>query len=143
MSMTEKECFEKIVKFCNKELKKTGWFIFNDHNVTLEKTRLLNDYEKEANLPLPLTLKFETACIDSSGIQLNGNFYKWADICTTVIKNDTVPTNFGEEGRFRTDKYLVLCLYTGEVLQLKLDRADNFRNLLGHFIEQYKSGIRR
>src|SRR4051812_8425491 len=94
--VTEKDCLDNIVKFCNKELRKTGWFIFNDHNVSLEKIRLLNDYEKDANFPLPAELSFESSRIDYHGIKHNTTQYKWSEISCLVIKNDTVPADYSE-----------------------------------------------
>ncbi len=139
--MTEKECLDNIVDFCNKDLKKKGWLIFNDHNVSLEKTRLLQDYEKDANFPLPPLLQFDDTRVDHNGINIENNCYKWSDICSTVIKYDRRPTKMSEEGKFTTDTYLVFCLNSGEVLEVELGDVKQYRNLLVHYIEQYKLGI--
>lgn len=139
--MTEKECLNNIVKFCNKELKKTGWFIFNDHNISLERVRLLRDYEKAANLPLPVALMFENSRIDYEGIEFKNILYKWSDVCCVVIKNDTVPAEYGEGSRFRVDQYIVFSLNNSEVFQIKVGKGGQYSNLLGHFIDQYKLGI--
>jgi hypothetical protein len=141
--VTEKECLNNIAKFCDKELKKTSWlFIFNDHDISLEKTRLLKDYEKDANLPLPSELVFENNRIDYIGIEYKNSPYKWSDICCVVIKHDTRPADIGErgQGRFRTDKYIVFSLNNGNVFQIKVGTDEQYSNLLGHFIELYKLG---
>jgi hypothetical protein len=141
LNMTEKECLDNILNFCNNELKKMGWWIFNDHTITLEKTRLLEAYEKDANLPLPSVLYFNDGCIDHSGVTLNNVLYKWINMCCTVVKDDRRPTKGDETGKFITDKYLVFSLHSGEILQIKMENTDQYRNLLIHFIEQYKLGM--
>lgn len=143
--MTEKECLDKIIEFCNNELKKTGWFIFNDHNISIERVRLLKDYEKDANLPLPAELVFENARINYNGIEYKNSLYKWSDICCAVIKYDSRPADYGEmgSGRFRIDKYIVFSLNNGEVFQIKVGTGEEYSNLLGHFIEQYKLGVNK
>lgn len=139
--MTEKECLNNILTFCNNELKKMGWWIFNDHTITLEKTRLLEAYEKDANLALPSVLNFNDGLIDHSGVTLNNVLYKWTDMCCTVVKDDRRPTKGNETGKFISDKYLVFCLHNGNIFQIKLENTDQYRNLLLHFIEQYKLGM--
>ncbi|MBA3683363.1 MAG: hypothetical protein H0W73_19690 [Bacteroidetes bacterium] len=139
--MTEKECLDNIVTFCNSELKKKSWLIFNDHTVTLDKTRLLQDYEKDANFPLPPLLQFEDTHVDHNGVKIENTLYKWSDICSTVVKYDRRATKMGEEGKFITDNYLVFCLQTGKVIEVKLGDIRQYSNLLIHYIEQYKLGI--
>ena len=117
-------------------------FIFNDHDISLEKTRLLKDYEKDANLSLPSELVFENTRIDYIGIEYKNSLYKWSVICCVVVKHDTRPADIGEKGhgRFRTDKYIVFSLNNGDVFQIKVGTGDQYSNLLGHFIELYKLG---
>ena len=142
--MTENECLENIIKFCNKEKKKARWFDFKLHYISIEKIRLLKDYEKDANLSLPPELIFENARVGYYGIEFNNLLYKWSDICCLVIKTDTFPDEYEYnfiDGTRRTNKYIVFSLFNGEILQIKAAKGSRFSNLLGHFVEQYKLGI--
>lgn len=132
---------DKLVGFCNDELQKSGWFVFNDHHVSLETVRLLEDYEKEANFPLPAELRFYDALVSHRGIQVEENLYTWNDITCILVKSDTVPADYGSFERFRTNKYLVFALKSGEIIQIKAEKPEQYSNLLGHFIELYRQGL--
>lgn len=139
--MEENECLDNIIKFCKREHKKSSWFIFNDNNISFEKVKLLNDYEKDANLPLPSELFLVRSKINHAGIELQNVLYKWSDICCIIIKEEVVPSDFGDPKEYRIDKYVVFSTNDWKIIELKVYKPEQYSNLLGHFIQQYKLGV--
>lgn len=136
--MTADDCLNKLVQFCDKEVKDSGWWIFNKRKITFQKTRILESYEKTANLKLPDKLEIRSTLIDFNGIKVGPTLYCWEDICATGLKIETVD-NKRHDDQFDYENYLLFCLKDGKVIQIELGEIDKFYGLLGHFIEQYKN----
>ncbi len=136
--MTEDEGIEKLIEFCDAEIKKSGWWIFKDKKLTFAKTKLLKQYEREANLSLPESLQIQNVVFNNIGLTINGTLYQWNNIVATGIKTHAVPISGIPEWRF--DEYFLFCLQNGKVIEFPLGDIKHLHGQLGHFVEQYKLG---
>lgn len=136
------ECIDRLIRYCIKMHRKRGWGIFNDHNISFQSVRLLEDFEREANLPLPPSLACENGSVNSDGIRRDKELHRWSEVSCVLIKSDSYPANYHEMTRVRTDKYLVFSTQEGTIYEVRFQHPDHHRNLLGHFIEHYRMGKR-
>lgn len=138
MTMTREEGVKRLLKYCDVQMRKTGWFIFKNPNLKYKTTRLLEDYEKTANLPLPEKLKIGSVKIDSKGVGSGDSYeFEWKDICVTGIMTRIIPSKSDYPSEDH-EYYLLLCLMNGEIIEFFLQDIDHLHGLLGHFVEQYK-----
>jgi hypothetical protein len=140
--MTKAEATKKLIEYCNDQVRKSGFLIFNKRDISVAPTRLFEQYERTANLKLPPKISFPKGInwytIDFNGIDL-GRTYQWCDIAATAIKTEGIALT---EDRTRYDRYLLICLNNGEILEKELGDIDEYHGQLGHFIEQYKMASR-
>jgi hypothetical protein len=136
--MTEEEAVQKLIQCCDAEIRRSGWWIFNDKDLKFTKTRLLQPHEREANLALPPSLHLKNTLINHEGVTIDLTLYKWIDIAATGIKTDAVPI-YGFP-KMRYDDYLLCCLHNGTIIECPLGDVGHLHGQLGHFIEQYKLG---
>lgn len=84
--MSENEILERLLSDCDQQTLKhnTGTLSFVRKNIVLDPTRILETWEKDANLPLPEKICFSRGCctlqIDRSGVKLNGVLTSWSKI---------------------------------------------------------------
>lgn len=134
--MTKKEGIKLLFNRVDNEIQKSGWWIFNKRNIELVITRILEPYEKKANLPLPEKLSIYDMTIDKQGILHHKELRKWSEICVTGIK--TEKEYDGRHEVYIYTRHLLICMNNGDVFQYTLGDISKFKGLLGHFIEQYK-----
>ncbi|MES2591815.1 MAG: hypothetical protein V4608_08020 [Bacteroidota bacterium] len=136
--MTKEEGTKKLIDYCDNQIKKSGFLIFNKKIIRIERTVLFEPWERIANLKLPPQLTFQqdinNLIIDLNGITLDQK-YNWSDISATAIKTEEIVVS---EDTSRYDKYLLFCLNNGVVIECKLGDIDKYHGQIGHFIEQYK-----
>ncbi|MCE3227326.1 MAG: hypothetical protein K0S32_1877 [Bacteroidetes bacterium] len=89
-TMTKEEGQNKLIQLCNDEVKDSTFFFFPTRKLRFETTRLLNDYEKDVNLPLPENVSIKNTIIDSNGIRTAKSSYLWPEICASGIKTEIV-----------------------------------------------------
>lgn len=137
----EKLLFEKI----NNQIKESGWWIFNKRNIELTITRILEPYEKKANLPLPEKLQIDYLYINKDGIGNHTNLIKWSEICATGISKEFNEERNGEDNFLESNgedyfyiSKLHVCLNNKRILEFELGDISQLKGLLGHFIELYK-----
>jgi hypothetical protein len=137
MTMTKEEGKIKLFKIVEEEIKNSGWLIFNKRNIELAITRILEPYEKKANLPLPEKLKVCGITIDKQGITFEKGLTEWKEICATGIKTEITYDGNSEENIY--EKHLMIIFQSGKAIQYPLlCDITNLHGLLGHFIELYK-----
>jgi hypothetical protein len=134
--MTLEEGIKILVNIVDLEIKNSGWWIFNKRNLELGITKILEPYEKSANLPLPEKLYVYNMTIDKYGISCHEDLIEWSEICATGIKTETISDGNSETYIYK--KHLLICLHNRSVLQYYLGDISSLKGLLGHFIEQYK-----
>lgn len=141
--MTQEEAKENLLQHCDKIMKRANRFRFftdRGRKITLDITRILKDWEKDANLPLPTKLVFPDNAndftIDLSGITTRNNLIKWNGVVLTAIAKHDIQQNRRE---YETEYYFICCLSNGDIIEKELGKIEKYSNLLGHFIEQYKN----
>lgn len=134
--MTETEAIKKMKQVCSEEIKKTGFLIFFKSDIRFDQTRLLEPWEKTANLWLPEEIRFdeEGVVIDSNGVIGGIHNIKWNEIIATGIKTKIIPRE-GHDLRLHS---LLVATVNAEIIELKIGKIDQYHGLLGHFIEEYK-----
>lgn len=136
--MTKVEATNKLVNYCDDQVKKSRFLGFNKREISVEPTILLEQWQRTANLTLPSRLCFpkgkDDFVIDFNGIKM-GKTYKWSDIAATAIKTETIILT---EDLNRHEYYLLTCLNNGDILERDLGNIAEYHGQLGHFIEQYK-----
>ncbi len=141
--MTKDEAKETLLQHCDKVMKRANRFSFftdRGRKITLAITRILKDWEKDANLPLPTQLVFpdntNVITIDPNGITTRNGLIKWNDVVLTAIAKHHVQVSRRE---YETEYYFICCLNNGDIIENELGNIEQYSNLLGHFIEQYKN----
>lgn len=136
--MTETDAINKLIEYCNDQIKNSGFWIYNKKKLLFDRTVLFEPWERVANLKLPDQLCFSKDdnyfVIDSNGIKIEQN-YKWSNIAATAIKT---ALRQDDDAYPRNDKYLLVCLNNGLILEKELGNIDKYHGQVGHFIEQYK-----
>ena len=139
--MTVEEARQKIIAYCDNEIKNSGFLGFDKNKLELEFTRILEPYMKEANLPLPDSLSFTNdlneIVINSAGVKTSQILYAWLDIYMTAIKIHDISKH---EQKREYNSYLIMCLTNGNIIELELGNLEKYCGLVGHFIEQFKLG---
>ncbi len=133
--MTKTQGRERLIHYCDNEIAKSGFWIFDKRKLYLDITRFLKSHEKSANLPLPKLLSLSYCKIDKNGIHVDDFTVEWDKICATGIKKEELKGK-GENPYYV--HHLMVCLYTGKISRISIGSNDLHRGLLGHFIEQYK-----
>ena len=140
MLIAEEEAKEKILTYCNKKGKGLKAFfstLFNSKTTTVSFTQILQQWQKDANLSLPQKLDFPNGfVIDKSGLTIANKLIIWHEIIVTAIIEDVTHI---DEYTFKTEHYFIACLKNGEIIEKELGDIKKYSNLLGHFIELYKS----
>lgn len=141
--MTIEKAREILLLHCDKKIKTANKLRFltdQGLDITLEITRVLKDYEKDANLLLPEKLCFPenstTFIIDSKGVQSGNTLIKWDSIALTAIARHRIQEDLRN---FRNEHYFICCLANGDIIERQIDNIEKHSNLLGHFIELYKT----
>lgn len=135
--MTWEQGRNRLLQYCHGTIDAKRWIELKAPNQRFKSTRLLEDYEKTINLPLPEKLIMASVTIDKTGVSVGNFFYGWKDICASAIKIQIIP-NDSEHAPPEQDHYLLLCLADGQVKEFFLTDAKRLHGLTGHFIEQYK-----
>jgi hypothetical protein len=134
--MNEEEAKYKLLKYCDREIDNSGWWLFGKKKLTIEYTALLETWRKNANLPLPDNITFPGFSINSAGIDLGSSRFSWDEIAATAFKIEIIADNSAE--RYLELRHLLFCSHNGEIFDRQLGTTDHFKGLLGHFIESYK-----
>lgn len=134
--MTWEEGIKALYSYCEAETKSNRWEIFRRKIITFEANRILQAWEKEANLPLPDHIASEFVRIDKHGIIKGYDKYEWVDVCASGLKKELLPIEDDEALKY--DYYLLICLHTHDIIELYLGAIDQYYGLLGHYIEQYR-----
>jgi hypothetical protein len=108
----------------------------NNKDITIEISRVLQSWEKAANLSLPEKIEFPELTINRNGVARKGQAIEWQKFATTAIVTYRIQVN---EAEFKYENYFAGCLTNGEILEFKLGDISQYSNLLGHFIELYKT----
>ena len=133
-----------ISDYYEKKFKKINRFSFftgRGRKVFLTYTRILNAWEKDANLPLPdqIDLSDEniTFIIDNKGLLLNNGLVVWRDVLVAAIARHRyrIPSN-----RYLNEYYIVACINTGDIIERRITYDEKYSKLFVHFIELYKNG---
>jgi hypothetical protein len=133
--MTEEKGIKILIQHCDNEIKESGFLIFNKKRISFEQTRLVDQWNREANLALPNNIEFNYTTIDKNGVRFGQQNYEWCDISATGIKSEIVEVN---EEYMKCNNYLLLCLNNEKVIEREIGKMEHYYNQLGHFIEQYK-----
>jgi hypothetical protein len=142
--MKEKEAIKKLVKYCEDNPRYYGWWIFRRRlEVTLEETRLLKTHERSMNVKLPEFISYprdtgakEGLIIDARGVRMQDSEIGWGEIEMTVIKTELLSD--GESGYAKRDRYLLLLLNDGKIVEQEIKDFGQYREQIGDLIEQYK-----
>ena len=141
--MTKEEAKETLLQHCDKVMKRANRFSFftdRRRDITLDITRILEPWEKDANLALPAKLNFPDHSIgftiDSNGLTLGNSLVKWNEVALTAIAKHFIQLGMR---RYKTEYYFICCLINGDIIERELGNIDKYSNLLGHFIELYKN----
>ncbi len=138
--MTLEEGQNRLVHFVEEKIRRSGWFIFFKSDIKLSLTRILEPYEKSANLPLPEKLNLFEVEIDKHGILYNREeFLDWKDVCASGIMSEYISNGWMERGGGYYKKYLLVILHSGDIIPFSLGDISRLKGLLGHFIELYKT----
>ena len=133
--MTKAQGRERLIQYCDNEIAKSGFWIFDKRTLYLDITRFLKPHEKSANFPLPKSLSLSYCKIDKNGIHVDEYTVEWDKICAAGIKKEQLMDN-GENTYY--EYHLMICLYTGKIRHISIGSNDLYRGLLGHYIEQYR-----
>lgn len=138
--MTEKEAILKLIRYRNRKIKESGWWIFNKRKIAIKKTKLLQPYERDVNLPLPESLVIEKALFDKTGITTNSEFYPWKEILVTAILTEFISyyDHKVHNDQLKPDETLLIYLTNNTIIEVHLGDTRHLFDQLGHFIEQYK-----
>lgn len=135
--MTVAEGQNRLVQFVEKKIRDSGLWGFFQRKIDISLTRILEPWEKSANLPLPGEIRLSYLLIDQNGITCNGeDFIPWKEICATAIQTEQLSKNYSGEN-YR--KHLLIVLHSGKIISFELGDIAHLKGLLGHFIELYKS----
>ena len=135
--MTHNEARQKLIDHCDEEIRKSGFWIFNRKELHFDTCRILEPYEKEANLPLPEKLTVRGIHIDRTGIDYgDGKPLAWDKIAAAGIKSEPL---YQEHQLTEYIRHLLLCLHTGEIIVIAIGNIDHLKGLFGHFIASYKA----
>lgn len=135
--MPEKEAIESMIKHCEEEVKESGFLIFNRRLIKFQKTRLMESWEKIANIKLPEKISDdnESIVINRKGIVAWTYELEWNEIVATGIKTETIP-------RHRNTpiiiKHILIGLKNGKILEIKIGNIEKYHDQFGHLIEEYK-----
>lgn len=136
--MTQEEGQNRLVHFVEEKIRRSGWFIFFKSDLKLSLTRILEPYEKSANLPLPEKLNLFEVEIDKHGILYNREeFLDWKDVCASGIMSEYIPRSTEALGHYK--EYLLVISHSGDIIPFSLGDISHLKGLLGHFIELYKT----
>lgn len=137
--MTEEAGKDRLVQFVQRKIQKSGWFIFFKRDLKLTLTRILEPYEKSANLPLPEKLYLGEIELDKHGILYRReDLLDWKEVCATGILIEHIPKKWMEyEGQYK--EYLLVILHSGDIISFFIGDTAHLKGLLGHFVELYKT----
>lgn len=135
--MTVEEGQQRLIQAVEKKINDSGLWGFFQRKIDISLTRILEPYEKSANLPLPEEICSSSLLIDQNGITYNGeDFLDWKEICATAIQTEQLYKNYTDE--FYPRRHLLLILHSGKIVSFELGDISPLKGLLGHFIELYK-----
>lgn len=141
--MTKEQILDKLLTYCDNEIcsfNKSRLFSYRK-SIHLAQTKIMEPWEKSANLPLPDKICFpKESCIfkiDKKGVHLNHKLVKWSDIEVTAI---TVHQIDGGRRESYTQNYFMAYTKKGDIINQEIGDIHEYSNLCGHFIELYKSG---
>lgn len=138
--MTAAEGKDRLVEFVQKKVDRSGFFIFFKRDITLTLTRILEPYEKTANLPLPQKIQLVDIELDQHGILYHREeFIDWNEVCATGIMSEYV-RNKSWEPENSYNRHLLVILHSGDIIPFEIGDIAHFKGLLGHFVELYKTG---
>jgi hypothetical protein len=136
--MTEEEGKDRLVYFVEKKIRDSSWFIFSGRDLKITLTRILEPYEKSANLPLPEKLTLGEIELDKSGILYRReDLLDWKDVCASGIMSEYISNGWPERGGYHKE-YLLVILHSGDIIPFYIGDISHLKGLLGHFIELYK-----
>ncbi|MES2513181.1 MAG: hypothetical protein V4580_03520 [Bacteroidota bacterium] len=134
--MTDNEAKIIIGDHVKQVSKNSSWWFLARRKFYLDFSALLEPYQKEANLPLPGHLEFPHFTMNNRGLDFGDFTYKWDEIFGTGIKEEELYNSSNESVYYR--RHLIFCLEDGTIKEYMLGDTTYLRNLLGHFMEQYK-----
>lgn len=136
--MDEKEARHKLLKYCDREIDSSGWWIFGKKKLIIEYTRLLEPWQKTANIPLPDQISFANFDLNAGGIDLGSSKFNWDEIAATAFKIEMLDGH--ADNKPIELRHLLVCTHEGEIFDYSLGITDYYKGQLGHFIETYKRG---
>lgn len=135
--MTEEEGKDRLIQFVENKVKNSGWLIFFKRDLQISFPRILEPYEKSANLSLPEKLILAEIEIDPHGILYRRQeLIEWKAICATGILSERISKN-GTEDDFK--RHLLVILHSGDIVPFYIGNISRFKGLFGHFVELYKT----
>jgi hypothetical protein len=139
--MTEEEEGLRILReLVEKEISDSGFFGFFKPNLTFEKARKLQPYEKIANLTLPNEIIFDKIKFSSKGINEGEYWLPWNKICATALQIEQKR----HESESEPDYYeysLLICYQNGHLECAYLGEVEHLKGLLGHLLKNISSFI--
>jgi hypothetical protein len=140
--MTPEEAKAKLVAYYkNKESKDPDWYRFIssvDLTTKISITELLEPWQKNANLSLPENIDLgNNVVIDVNGVKSYMGSIAWKDIFMTAVAEQSTYSN---DDVIKSEHFFVACLGDGRIFEAPVTNMNEYSNLLGHFIEQYKLG---
>jgi hypothetical protein len=141
--MTPDDAKKIIQKYCDDVYERKGLGLFvhgQDRKIELYITKILQPWEKDANLSLPAKITLaegHNSVLNKEGLHYSSQVIPWNEMVLTVIAEHFVGRGRDENFRKEGD-YFMCCLRDGRVIEKEIAKGFNYSNLLGHFVELYK-----
>jgi hypothetical protein len=134
--LTKEEGIVLLDQWADNEINRSQGLWQKRRHIVVHLTRILEPYEKSANYPLPEYIEQRTFKMNQTGIQtLNGKI-DWSDVCVCGIAVEELGINRFEEPEF--NYRLLVVLHTMVIKQFTVYHFEQYKGLLGHFIELYR-----
>lgn len=141
MEVTLEEAKELLMNHCDRQIKSSVKFfsLFSEPiKITLSFTRIMEPWEKDANLALPPKLFIHGGFIDKTGVCHYGELTTWNEFVLTAIAEHNILKGASEE--YDYECHFMGCLKDGEIINEEILDWEKYSNLLRHFVELYKEG---
>ena len=141
--MTDDEIVKLFLAHSDKEIRSfnRGHLFLFRKNIKISRTRILEDWQKDANFALPEKICFpKDSCefmLDHNGVYINRKLTKWSDIRFTALAKHDVQS--GERGPTYIQNYFMAYTNSGKIINCEIGDLTEYYNLYGHFIELYKT----
>ena len=134
--MTRQEVIIKLKDYCADQEKKNGWWIIKKYILQFDRTYLLEQHNRTANLALPDSVVLSSVVtINNAGLLYKSVIYKWSTVVETIIKTQMIPTH---NEVYENHYYLIFALISGDIYEIEIENFNIYFGQLGHFIEQFK-----